>query len=158
MAIDPLTALGIAGNVIQFVDFASKLVSKGGQYYRSADGALLQHTELSAAAENLQRLSHGLGTSLRIEQSIPSTKPYEPLREYNLAELGLWHANSECYKLAKELSKALEDLKVSGKHRRWESFRQAFRTLWSEEKIETLSKRLDSARAQLVIHLLVHLR
>ena len=158
MVIDPLSALGIAGNVIQFVDFASKLVSKGGQYYRSVDGALIQHTELSAATENFRRLSSGLATSLRLEQSMLNPRPGQPPRKYNLAEQGLWDANSECYTLAEELTKALQDLKVSGKHRRWESFRQAFRTLWSEEKIETLSKKLISAREQLMIHLLVHMR
>jgi hypothetical protein len=158
MVIDPLSALSIAGNVIQFVDFTSKLISKGSQYYKSIDGALLEHTELSAVAQSLQRLNRGLGASMRLEQSMLTVRPDLPPQKYNLAEQGLWDANNECYKLAEEFSRALEDLQVSGKHRRWESFRQAFKTVWSEEKVESLYKRLSNAREQLMIHLLVHMR
>lgn len=44
---DPLSSLGVAGNVIQFVDFGIKLVSRFNQIYRSADGALQENTQLS---------------------------------------------------------------------------------------------------------------
>jgi len=95
---------------------------------------------------------------MRLEQSMLTVRPDLPPQTYNLAEQGLWDANNECYKLAEEFSRALQDLQVSGKHRRWESFRQAFKTVWSEEKVESLYKRLSNAREQLMIHLLVHMR
>jgi hypothetical protein len=158
MLIDPVTALGIAGNVIQFVDFASKLVSKGSEYYGSIDGALLEHTELSGTAERLRKLSRGLETSMRLEQLSQRAKPGDLHRKYSLAEQGLLEVNHECCKLAEEFCNALEELRISDKHRRWESFCQAFKTLWSEEKIEILSKRLGSATQQLIVHLLVYMR
>jgi hypothetical protein len=40
MVLDPVSALGIAGNILQFINFASKVLSKGTQYYKSTDGAL----------------------------------------------------------------------------------------------------------------------
>lgn len=44
---DPLSSLGVAGNVIQFVDFGIKLVARFNQIYRSADGALQKNNDLS---------------------------------------------------------------------------------------------------------------
>lgn len=44
---DPLSSLGVAGNVIQFIDFGIKLVSRFKQIYRSADGALQENNDLS---------------------------------------------------------------------------------------------------------------
>jgi hypothetical protein len=53
---EPLAALGIASNIIQIVDFASRLVSRGHELYQSADGRLAGHDVLDSAAENLSTL------------------------------------------------------------------------------------------------------
>lgn len=50
MVLDPVSALGIAANVLQFVDVASKVVSRSTQYYKSFDGSLLEYAELAAIA------------------------------------------------------------------------------------------------------------
>ena len=39
MVLDPLTAIGLAGNIVQFVDFSSKIVGKANKIYESVDGA-----------------------------------------------------------------------------------------------------------------------
>lgn len=44
---DPLSSLEVAGDVIQFVDFGIKLVSRFKEIYRSADGALQEKDDLS---------------------------------------------------------------------------------------------------------------
>jgi hypothetical protein len=65
MVLEPISALGLAGNVIQFADFAGKLISKGNEYYKSVDGALVEHTELKVVGKRLADLSEGLETSLQ---------------------------------------------------------------------------------------------
>lgn len=50
---DPLTALGLASNIVQFVDFASKLISQSHEIYQSADGALEDNVALEHVAKNL---------------------------------------------------------------------------------------------------------
>ena len=152
---DPTTALGIAGNTFQFVDFASKLISKGAEYYQSANGALLEQTEVGAAAHNLAVLNEALKDSV-----IKSTTCGDSAQSSanDTITKGLWDANEQCHIIAQELGKALDTLKLSGRHRGWNSFRQALRSLWSEKKINHLSARLSQAREQLVVYLLVSLR
>jgi hypothetical protein len=41
---DPLTALSVAACVVQFVDYGTKLLSKGRELYKSADGALWENS------------------------------------------------------------------------------------------------------------------
>ena len=60
IAMDPLTALGLAANIVQFVDFTSKLISQSHEIYRSADGALEDHVALENVANNLSKLSDEL--------------------------------------------------------------------------------------------------
>ena len=43
---DPLSALSLAGNAIQFVDWGTKLASKSVEIYRSAEGASVSNKDL----------------------------------------------------------------------------------------------------------------
>jgi hypothetical protein len=52
--LDPLTALSLAGNIVQFVDFSTKLLAKGHELYKSADGTSVGYSELEAIAKDLQ--------------------------------------------------------------------------------------------------------
>ncbi|PVH84734.1 hypothetical protein DL98DRAFT_584281 [Cadophora sp. DSE1049] len=54
---EAFAALGLAAAVIQFVDFSSKLVSKGQQLYHSTDGALLENTEMEEASKRLDKVT-----------------------------------------------------------------------------------------------------
>jgi hypothetical protein len=40
---DPLTALSVAGNAVQFVDFGSKILFKSYKLYKSQDGVLMEN-------------------------------------------------------------------------------------------------------------------
>jgi len=41
---ETLAAIGLVGNVVRFVDFSGKIISKSGQLYRSSEGALAENT------------------------------------------------------------------------------------------------------------------
>lgn len=49
--LDPLTALSLTGNLIQFIDFSNKLVSKSREIYRAADGTLSENLETEIVAK-----------------------------------------------------------------------------------------------------------
>jgi hypothetical protein len=53
---DPLTAAGIAGNIIDFADFSTKTLSKAKQLYESASGATAENDELESLTSNLKSL------------------------------------------------------------------------------------------------------
>ncbi|KAK0106604.1 hypothetical protein ONS96_004225 [Cadophora gregata f. sp. sojae] len=60
---EALAALGVAAAVVQFLDFSSKLISKGQQLYHSKNGALIENTEMEEASRRLQGLTETLQTS-----------------------------------------------------------------------------------------------
>lgn len=149
MVLEPISALSVAAAVVQFAEFCSKLISKGNQYHRSTDGALVEHTELTAAAASLVNLTKDLDGSLKlIRQPGKISSEEESLKA----------VLEDCRKIASEFVAVLDTFKVPAVHKRWKSFRQAFKTMWNKDKIEEMLRRLNVAREQLVIHLLVVLR
>jgi len=142
---DPLSALSLASAVIQFINFASKLFIQGAQLYRSSEGALLDNIELSSISGDLRRISIGLRPSQSTEHLVED-------------ELALWDLSISCQKLADKILYTIEDLVARNPRARWNSVRQAFRSIRKEKEIRALEKRLDSYRSQLSIRLLAILR
>lgn len=62
---DPLTALGLAGNIVQFIDFSCKILSDSYEIYRA--GSTSEHEEINFIATDLStladRIQHGLGSA-----------------------------------------------------------------------------------------------
>lgn len=50
---DPITAIRIAGSIVQFVDFGLKVVSKGNHIYRSGDGSLSEDHDPEVLTKDL---------------------------------------------------------------------------------------------------------
>ena len=145
LAMDPLTAVGLASNVIQFVGFAGELISKGKEISRNADGALVENLELEAVTDSLLEMSANL-------ISLPSAEP-------SVSECELLKLCEGSRELAGELLATLQKLKASdSRPRAWKSFRQALNSVLSAEKIEQLSARLERYQRQIHTALLVSLR
>lgn len=143
--LDPITALSVACSVLQIVDFAGNLISKGKKYYQSADGALVEHRDQTAAADKLGALAKTLSRTL------PSIRNQQPSNE----ELAIRSIAKECEETAIDFTKALRNLSVNSKHRAWASFRQALKSEWSKDGISSMQIKLASLREQMVMHLLV---
>ena len=67
---------------------------------------------------------------------------------------------NSCVDLSNELLARFEKLRVheADKHRRWKSFRQALKSVWSKGEIDDIERRLNSYRKELDAHILVSLR
>jgi hypothetical protein len=143
--LDPFSTLGLAGNIIQFVDFRSKLVAGTVEVYQSAQSTSANHLHLENITTSLSELCTGLGSarSARQPNTASSTPPEHTFN--TLAE--------NCHKDVKELLDVLEELKVKGGNRKWGSFRQALKGVWKDGKILRQEKRLSGYRSELVIQL-----
>lgn len=115
MPIDPLSALSVAASVVQFVEFAHKIVSKGRQLYDSPNGALRDNEETETVTKRLQALTEMLKESM---EEIPRTKraptaraAKRPKDEYR-QEVRLRQIYAECNVLSTELMRRLRKLKV----------------------------------------------
>lgn len=148
MGLDPFTALSTAATVVQFVDFGTKLISKGYEIYRSADGVLTENAEQKAVASKLAELTRNLGKSL---------DPSLTWKKLSPAETALQEAAAQCQDYAIELADAFGEFRNQGKHRKWKSFQLALKDIWKAEEIDKRLVKLDRLRQQVMIHLLIYM-
>ncbi|KAF2493004.1 hypothetical protein BU16DRAFT_514299, partial [Lophium mytilinum] len=136
---DPLAALGLAANVIQFVDFTSKLFSQTAAIYRSANGVSGETQELITITTGLQTLCARLAS------------PQE-LGGYP-AEDGLMSLAQGCKSAGDELVVALQKLRATGSHKKWASLTTALITVWKQPQIDAMKRRLELYKSQLALQL-----
>ncbi|PVI00440.1 hypothetical protein DM02DRAFT_473949, partial [Periconia macrospinosa] len=142
---ESLAALGLAANIVQFVHFGAALLSETSERYHATAGALIGNEELETLANNVKELSVGLDTPLAGLGS--------PHLESQLRKI-----SKECTKVSQDLIAVLNDLRVKGQHRRWESLKQAAKSLRYEKRIEYLKKKLDDLQNGLVLCLMVMMK
>lgn len=148
---DHTSALSVAAAVVQFVDFSSKIISKGYRICRSCNGdicELKENKEGINISENLADLSKRLSESLD-----PQKLGREPTVTKDIHGL-----SRDCNGIAKEMFSALVKLKNESKHKKWNSFQEALSTMWSEKQIQALQKRFETFRQQLIVNILISLR
>jgi len=139
MVLDPWTALGLAGNIVQFVDFTFKLISESREILKSRDGISDRNRTLQTIATDLSHLTD----DLTISASRGTTFVGEQLR-------GLAF---ECQDVAAELRKALQGLQTTDKTR-WKSFLIALQEVLRKDEIARMTGRLDALQRELNTHLL----
>tara|TARA_R110002003_G_scaffold502_9_gene20108 strand:- start:436 stop:912 length:477 start_codon:yes stop_codon:yes gene_type:complete len=147
--LDPLTALGIAANVVQFIDFTIRIIAKSNDIYQSASGSLIEHDDMNKVTLDLSALS----TKLR--DSVAVTAPNAGL---TLDEQALHDLSKGCLETSQELTKALQRLQNNGKTSRFRSFRQALKTVWSKDDIKELERRVGMYKEELTFRIVVGLR
>ena len=146
---DPLSALGVAASVVQFVQFGGSLVSKSRQIYKR--GTLLDHVECAAATRRLTELANDVKSSL---------KDLEKLGNLSSDAEALKFICSRCVKLSEELLSRLERVRVDkkSKSRKWKSFRQALKSICTKDNVDSLARRIADCREELNSHLIVSIR
>lgn len=96
---DPITALGIAAAVVQFVDFGFRLVNDARQKYKSVSGRTLELVKLSTIATDLAQLS----TNIQDESSRLGRQPAPGSSELVLREIC-----QQCIDINVEIEKAVK--------------------------------------------------
>jgi hypothetical protein len=95
---DPLTIIGLVGNIIQLVDFSGKLIPKSTELYQSGEGALAENINTETATNHLVLLN----SKLKNAASTTGDSALERLCK-------------SCGTAADELLAALDNVKVKGK-------------------------------------------
>ena len=146
---EAVLAFGIAANVIQFIDFSTKVLSMGYRLGKAGHEGLQENQTTETIISDLHKVTQGLKSSLRQQ---------EEKQRLTQSESDLQDLTEQCRDVALELLEILKKLKVQGNSRKWETFRVALKTVWEEDKIERLQKRVDGFRQQVIIRLLVSFR
>jgi hypothetical protein len=97
---DPISALSLAGTVVQLVDFSIKIVSKSSELYRSGSEGPVENQSMEKATKDLTVLN-------------------DQLKNSNVHDLGLQELCKACGDAADELLTALSKVKVEGNGRAW---------------------------------------
>ena len=152
---DPLSAVSLAGTVVQFVDFGSKLVFKTIEIARSADGVLLENSTIATATKDLSQLTGKLKSDVQVAgdaaQKAGDNREIEKCKA--LAELC-----QSCIPVAQELQSALDKLAVKGDKTKWKSFRKVLKSVMSKSDVKELEHRLAMLRGELNLHLSVDMK
>jgi hypothetical protein len=127
---DPITIVGLAGNIITFVDFASELRSGAAQLYKSPTGRTSQNVHIENVISDLQDVADDLDTA-----TIDNSKEAKRLKR--LA--------SNCNELAEELMVLLKQLKLDGnKNRSWDSLLVKRRNMRKADEVISIEKDFES--------------
>jgi len=139
-----LAALGLASNIVQFIDFGITLFHEGKEIYESSEGSSAKRLELETITADLRDIVHELQPTIH-----PVTKD----------DAALGRLAKDCEKLATDLLCLLDKLKVKeSQHPKWASFKQALNSVLKEGAIRNLESRLEKCRDQLGKRLLYMLR
>lgn len=136
---DPFSALGLASNVVQFIDFIWTLISETRRIVKSDDGLKGDHRTLETIVAGVQEYANAVSPS-------PGSSP-------QLKQLA-----RECSSISAELLSALAALKVYDQKTHWTSFLAALKQIWKQGKIDKLSNRLFKAQSQVATHMQLIMR
>jgi hypothetical protein len=146
---DPVSALGVAASAVQFVEFASSLVSSTYEIYQSASGGSAANIDLESITSSLKALNADLRHSLSRAASC---------KELSASDLELNKVCTNCEAVTDRLISALRKLKAQKKHSIWDSFGRALLTVWSKEEVEALQKQLNTFRHQISLQIIASIR
>ena len=141
---EPLATIGLAGNIVQFLDLGRRLVSGAVELYNASDGATSSNRVLDETSTDLHRLCRGLEQGAKNFRGHLGTE----------SEAALLPLVKSCSALGEELKRVLEELKVKGGNKGWKSARVALKTAWKAKDIGQYEKKLDLYRSQIATCLL----
>lgn len=144
---DPLTAVSLTGNVIQFIDFSAKVVSLGREIYTSSSGSGHVPVELGSIIRDLSKLHNSFRYTLPSDPNKRSEEENNPI-----------DPTTQCDPIHEELQNVLKELQVRGEYRKWKAFCAAVKSVWKENEINDLGTRLSNLQNQINSHIIVDIR
>ncbi|KAF3808211.1 hypothetical protein GCG54_00006828 [Colletotrichum gloeosporioides] len=144
---DPASAFGLAASIVQTITFASDLISKSRQLHHSAQRGLVENEELASIARTLQ--SHSRRITIQLVGA--------PMGKEDVGK-DLSTLCNGVRDLCKNFIDTIEALQKPETATRWDSFRQALRSVWKEQDIADLAQRLERYRRQIDSILLASLK
>ena len=150
--LDPFTALSLAGNVVQFVQFGCQLAAQAHDIYSSNSGVSEKNLEIDSVTTRLLGTVHELSSHLGSGDATSS--PYPVSRSSKrLIEIA-----EACKMIAEDILHRMEAMKLREPATVWRSLRLALKSMWTKEELDALMKRLKAYISELDTAILVSLK
>ena len=150
--LDPFTALSLAGNVVQFVQFGCTLAAKAHDVYSSKSGALEENLEMENVTSRL------LGTVHDLEAHLSSVSPSRFPDSVSKSSRRLLEIADACKMIAQDILRRLESMKTNQPPSVWTSVRQAVKIMWTRDELDALMRRLKAYISELDTAILVSMK
>ncbi|KAK8131924.1 hypothetical protein PG999_000097 [Apiospora kogelbergensis] len=145
---EALAAIGLASNILQFIEFSVTLVSESNEIRQSISGTTKEFDDLENMCEYVGRLSADLEKASPLHNS---SARCSIRAEYDLIQLA-----RKCQKTTNALHSDLKALHLGGHHRgKGASFRRALKVTLGRSRIKTLEKDVERCRVDLMQCLMV---
>jgi hypothetical protein len=151
---DPVTIIGIAGSVVQFVSFAFQLISKTRDIHESAGRQSKETVKLDTVYTHLLALSSKLEASSKRDPKLELDGDDETTTAVARHVLAINDLSVSCEADCQKLLDIIRKLQgVSGSGGKWGSFRAAVATMWKSSELEDLEDRLQKTQTTLTLHI-----
>jgi len=148
---DPVSALGVAGNVIQLVQFSASIIKSFLSFYNDLgpEGLPPRYEDYIFRARDLE------SSNVELKKKLTPKGLKRPL---TTTERDIVTVTDECIKVAKLLLRTLETFKAANDDGRWAKALNAFKASRNNDKIQSLLQQLQSLREQLLLNIVLNLR
>ncbi|KAI0148842.1 hypothetical protein GGR57DRAFT_230867 [Xylariaceae sp. FL1272] len=167
---EAIAALGLASNIVQFLDFTWRLTETAAKIQGSSSGAAEHILELGTVYSKLNSLCtslsicsqpSGKSDHAKCTQSLLPDQTYDfgHRRTVDSHTKDLQELASDCISLCQQLIAIVSELQACGSMgRRFNSFKAALKTVWNEKKIAELEARIRRYQTAIGLHFLPLMR
>jgi len=150
---EALTAISLAGNVVQFVGFLSELLSEGKEIYSSVEGSSQRMLELERTYQSLSHFTNILQQSTSKEDHGGSSSYTQDATAVSSHTKALNALSEDCHRVCLDLLRTVRKLQVKGGSRQFfSSFKIALKVVWKKNEILDLEERLERMQRTLSLH------
>ena len=148
--LDPLTALSLAGNVVQFIQFGCSLAATAHDVHTSNAGGSKENLEMEAVTSRLLQSVEDLESDHA--RAVSQTDVKTP------TERRLLEISESCTMVANDILRRLQKLKLHVSPTVWNSVSRAFKCAWSRDELNDLTRRLRTYISELETTILISLK
>jgi hypothetical protein len=145
-------AVGLAGNIVQFLDFSQKLTKTILEIWKSTTGSTKSNQNL---AVTVQTFLQGLDS---VASDLQEYRGFLGQLQPEIQDDHIQIVIEGCRHVADDLVSRLEKLRTTSRSTRWNALVTALKCLWKESELEEMDKQLGRLRRELETRVLFSLR
>ncbi|KAL2449198.1 hypothetical protein ABEF95_016066 [Exophiala dermatitidis] len=136
---DPLSAIGLASNILSFIDISGRVLKDIFEVYNSATGATIENAHIAIVVGDLVEVTGYL------------TQEHHTDNKHSKA---LCDLAKKCSVLSAELLQLLGKLQHGEKRSKWRNIKVGVKSVWKRSEIASIEQRLDKYRSEFILRLI----